>query len=548
MNLIDTIARFTLCAALLGVAACNDSSSSGTSTAASSSTSTTATTIATTGTTPVLTSTVAFAAASYSTTATAGSVTMTVNRAGSSRGSASVSYATVNGTAVAGTDFTPMSGQLTWDDGDTTAKTVAIPLSKNASGKTFSVSLAKPNGTTIAHPSAASVAVAAAVATTPPVTTPPVTTPPTSGSASLSVRVQGNHFIDANSEPLQLRGVNTSGLEFVAAQGWAPSDPWGGVAPNFTAIKTWKSNVVRLPLNEASWLGYTCIDGNGVSRNPDPGSNYKATVAKAVSDATAAGLYVILDLHWTAPKNFCPLAQNPMADTDNSLNFWTSIATTFKGYPNVMFELFNEPYLYWITSSETDWGVLMQGGTETQYVTGNGSSYTANYTWQVAGMQQMLDAVRATGATNVVLIAGVTWAQDLSKWAANAPKDPLKQIAAVWHAYPDSGTVGDPNAALPKLGSIAYTYTKSVLSAGYPVFITEFGDHNAPGTVGSPFVSNLLPWADENGASYTGWAWDPWTANDNVLIKDATGTPTDGYGVYTKAHYLCVATGSGNCP
>jgi aryl-phospho-beta-D-glucosidase BglC (GH1 family) len=361
------------------------------------------------------------------------------------------------------------------------------------------------------------------------------------------VRVEGNHFIDANSEPLQLRGVNASGLEFVAAQGWAPNDPWGGVAPNFTAIKTWKSNVVRLPLNEASWLGYTCIDGKGVSRNPDPGSNYKSTVAKAVADATAAGLYVIIDLHWTAPKNFCPLAQNPMADTDNSLNFWTSIATTFKGYPNVMFELFNEPYLYWITGSETDWGVLMQGGTETQYVTGNGSNYTANYTWQVAGMQQMLNAVRATGATNVVLIAGVTWAQDLSQWVANAPKDPLKQIAAVWHGYPDSGTVGDPNAALPKLGSIAYTYTKSVLTAGYPVFITEFGDHNAPGTVGSPFVSNLLPWADENGASYTGWAWDSWAANDNVLIKDPTGTPTDGFGVYAKAHYLCVASGSSNC-
>jgi len=501
----------------------------------------------------VLTSTVAFAAASYSTTATAGSVTMTVNRAGSSRGSASVSYATVNGTAVAGTDFTSMSGQLTWDDGDTSVKTFEVGLAKSAGGKSFSVALAKPDGATIANPSAASVAVAAAVATpppvtAPPVTTPPVTTPPAGGSASLSVRVQGNHFIDANSEPLQLRGVNASGLEFVAAQGWAPSDPWGGVAPNFTAIKTWKSNVVRLPLNEASWLGYTCIDGNGVSRNPDPGSNYKATVAKAVSDATAAGLYVILDLHWTAPKNFCPLAQNPMADTDNSLNFWTSIATTFKGYPNVMFELFNEPYLYWITSGETDWGVLMQGGTETQYVTGNGSSYTANYTWQVAGMQQMLDAVRATGATNVVLIAGVTWAQDLSQWAANAPKDPLKQIAAVWHGYPDSGTVGNPNAALPKLGSIAYTYTKSVLTAGYPVFITEFGDHNAPGTVGSPFVSNLLPWADENGASYTGWAWDPWQADDNVLIKDATGTPTDGFGVYTKAHYLCVASGSSNCP
>jgi hypothetical protein len=236
-----------------------------------------------------------------------------------------------------------------------------------------------------------------------------------------------------------------------------------------------------------------------------------------------------------------------MADSDNSINFWSSIADKFKSYPNVMFELFNEPYLYWLTSGETDWNVLLNGGTISAYVTGDGSKYTVNYTWKTAGMQQMLDAVRQTGATNIVLVGGVSWSQDLSQWVAHMPKDPQKQIAAVWHAYPNSGTVGDPQAASPKFGSIAYTWTKSVLTAGYPVFITEFGDHNTPGTIGSPFVSNLLPWADANGASYTGWTWDPWGESDNVLIKDHIGTPTDGYGVYTKAHYLCAATGSSNC-
>jgi hypothetical protein len=366
--------------------------------------------------------------------------------------------------------------------------------------------------------------------------------------SSLSVRVQGDHFIDANSEPIQLRGVNVSGLEFVAVQGWSPSNPWATVTPNFNAIKSWKSNTVRLPLNEASWLGYTCVDVKGKSHNPDPGHNYKATVEKTVANATAAGLYVILDLHWTAPGNFCPLAQNPMADTEHSIEFWTSIADAFKGYPNVLFELFNEPYFYWLTHGETDWGVLMQGGTMTEYVTGDGKEYTRKYNWQVAGMQQLLTAVRDTGATNVVLIGGVSWAQDLSQWALHAPKDPLKQIAAVWHAYPDSGTVGSADAAIPKLGNVAYSYTQSVLTAGYPVFITEYGDHSAPGVVGAPFVSKMLPWADEHGVSYTGWTWDAWGNSDNVLITSESGTPTAGYGVYTKAHYLCVATGSSNCP
>ncbi len=383
---------------------------------------------------------------------------------------------------------------------------------------------------------------------TPPTAPPPA--PPVSagnGNSKLAVKVMGDHFVDANNNVLQLRGVNVSALEFTAVNSCNVADPWCGQTPNYSAIKSWDSNVIRVPLNEASWLGYTCVDGSGNSRNPDPGHNYQATVKKTVADATAAGLYVVLDLHWTAPKNFCPLAQNPMADADNSINFWSSIAGTFKGYPNVMFELFNEPYLFWLAGGQVDWQVLMQGGTETQYVTGNGAAYTANYTWKVAGMQQMLNAVRATGATNVVLVAGTNWAQDLSAWVANKPKDSLNQIGAVWHAYPNSGTLGDPQAALPKFGSIGYTWTDSVLNAGYPVFISEFGDHDAPGTKGSPFVSNLLPWADAHGASYTGWTWDVWQDADNVLIKDASGTPTDGYGAYTKQHYLCKGSGGNNC-
>jgi endoglucanase len=79
------------------------------------------------------------------------------------------------------------------------------------------------------------------------------------------------------------------------------------------------------------------------------------------------------------------------------------------------------------------------------------------------------------------------------------------------------------------------------------VVISEFGDHNAPGTTDAPFVSRLLPWADQHGASYLGWAWDAWQDKDNVLIKNSAGDPTDGYGVYVKQHLLCVASGKPPC-
>jgi aryl-phospho-beta-D-glucosidase BglC (GH1 family) len=371
------------------------------------------------------------------------------------------------------------------------------------------------------------------------------------------LKVQGAKLVDGSGNAVQLRGANVSGLAFVAVQGWNPANPWGGqtgdATPNWNTIKSWSVNTVRLPLNEASWLGYPCVDAGGVrgtvgaTVNPDPGANYQATVAKAVADASSAGLYVILDLHWTAPGNNCPMGQNPMADSANSVTFWSQIATAFKSYPNVIFEPFNEPYLYWLTASETAWSVLLNSGTETQFVAA-GNPYAVALNWQSAGMQQMVDAIRATGATNVILTAGVDWAKDLSQWLANKPNDPAHQLGAVWHAYPAYGTTfGTAAYAQPDHAPGVWSDVQAILAAGFPVVITEFGDHNAAGTASAPFASNLLPWADQNGVSYLAWTWDVFGNADNVLIKDAAGTPTDGFGVYVKQHYLCVAAGPRTC-
>jgi aryl-phospho-beta-D-glucosidase BglC (GH1 family) len=389
-----------------------------------------------------------------------------------------------------------------------------------------------------------------------------------SAGTTQSIRVSGNHLIDAHGNTVQLRGVNVSGLESVAIQGWSPGNPWGGqtgdATPNWATIKTWGVNAVRLPLNEASWLSLSCVDvagigsvvTNGVSKadapgttiKADPGGNYRAAVSAAVAGASAAGLYVILDLHWTAPASACPMAQNPMADADHSVAFWSSIASEFRGYPNVAFELFNEPYMYWLAPSTSDWAALLNGATETEYVTG-GTPYEMALNWQISGMQQMVDAVRATGATNVILSSGANWAQDLSGWLDNMPVDTLHQLAAVWHAYPTYGTTfGTAAYVQPNYSPQIWADVKAIVAAGYPVVITEFGDQDSAGTTTSPFASNLLPWADLNGVSYLGWAWDVWQNANNVLITNAAGNPTPGFGTYVKAHYLCRASGEASCP
>jgi hypothetical protein len=65
----------------------------------------------------------------------------------------SVSYATTNGTAVAGTDYTQPSGTLTFPPG-VTSETVNVPITTVATGgptKTFTMNLSGASGATISR-------------------------------------------------------------------------------------------------------------------------------------------------------------------------------------------------------------------------------------------------------------------------------------------------------------------------------------------------------------------------------------------------------------
>jgi hypothetical protein len=76
-----------------------------------------------------------------------GSITVSVTRSGGAVGATSVSYSTLNGTAVAGTDYTRTEGVLEWADADATDKSFSIPVlnTKSFSGdKTFQVTISNP--------------------------------------------------------------------------------------------------------------------------------------------------------------------------------------------------------------------------------------------------------------------------------------------------------------------------------------------------------------------------------------------------------------------
>ncbi|MEN8822454.1 MAG: Calx-beta domain-containing protein [Abyssibacter sp.] len=91
-------------------------------------------------------STVALDAATYSVIENEGVVTVSLTRTGAF-GEISVDYATADGSAVAGTDYTATNGTVTWLDGESGAKTVTVAVLNDdapESAKDFSLTLSNP--------------------------------------------------------------------------------------------------------------------------------------------------------------------------------------------------------------------------------------------------------------------------------------------------------------------------------------------------------------------------------------------------------------------
>ncbi len=114
---------------------------------------------------------IAFSSLTYSISQTAGSVSLTVTRSGTVTSAASIEFATADGTAVAGTDYTAASGTLQWAENDATSRTITILLSNlapYAGSKSFSVALSNPSSAAqMASPDVATVTISGTAAASP---------------------------------------------------------------------------------------------------------------------------------------------------------------------------------------------------------------------------------------------------------------------------------------------------------------------------------------------------------------------------------------------
>jgi hypothetical protein len=253
-------------------------------------------------------------------------------------------------------------------------------------------------------------------------------------------------------------------------------------------------NTIRVPLNEDCWLG---INGAAVG-----GAAYQQAIIAWVHLITGAGLYAILDLHWSAPGSYLATGQEPMADRDHAPAFWTGVAQTFKNNGRVLFELYNEPDPIPFSPSYPGGFTAWQNADFACERDGCLATATQGVRYQTAGMQLLVSSIRRTGAENVLLIGGIQAAETITQFLGDSdqpgaylPHDLLGNLAVATHIYPDDA------CANPR----CWNATIAPVAARYPVVVTEYGEMDCTGTLSSI----LLPWLEAHDIGRVRWLWNP---------------------------------------
>jgi endoglucanase len=317
----------------------------------------------------------------------------------------------------------------------------------------------------------------------------------------------------------QLRGINRAGAEYGSTwEGWDnnPYFEWPSAAIRMNELDHFASkgmNVVRLPI---SWerLQHTL---NG-SLDPE----YRCNLEKYVAAATAAGFSVVIDLHNYGRyatgthdadgKQVGSYTQRVLGDGvltfAHVADVWTKIAGLFVDNPRVIFGLMNEQH---------------------------GADPTLDSTAVFTGYQTVLDAVRATGAKQLVLFPN-TWGSDTRHWEVWVPQGsgPLDAIAALnvkdsagnlafdMHSYMDTRQE-DQETWLRDIEVVTKWAREERLPGERKcLFLSELGSK-----LGAADVSTLLTYINANPDVWVGWAvWNLEPYSITSTDKE-TGAVTD---------------------
>ena len=154
-----------------------------------------------------------------------------------------------------------------------------------------------------------------------------------------ALRTAGNRIVStATGQPVLLRGVNRSGLEYAGPdeQGFLSGASLSRAEIQFI-VQEWRCNILRIPFNQDFVLH---------GRSGRSGEEYRQALDQIIYWASLYGAYTLLDLQWLDAERIYGGDRNFVAPLPNidSIELWSTLARRYKAEPAVLYDVFNEPH------------------------------------------------------------------------------------------------------------------------------------------------------------------------------------------------------------
>jgi len=278
------------------------------------------------------------------------------------------------------------------------------------------------------------------------------------------LKVEGTKLLTEDGKQIQLRGISSHGLQ------------WFGRYANEEVLR-WLRDDWNMQIWRAAM--YLREDGYVTQRS------VKSFVISSVEAAINLGLYVIIDWHVHHD-------QDPNFYKHLAIEFFTEMAQLYGSYPNVIYEICNEP---------------------------NGSHVTWNDSVKPYA-QEIISVIRQYDPDNIIIVGTPNWSQDVDIAALNPIN--ASNIMYALHFY--AGTHGQELRDKAKLA----------IERGIPIFVTECGTSASTGA-GGVYEDKFLEWLSflkKHQISWVNWSLTN-KGEDSGLLR--MNTDREGKGGWTDA-------------
>lgn len=263
------------------------------------------------------------------------------------------------------------------------------------------------------------------------------------------LKVQGTQLKDEHDNAVVLRGMSFG---------------WHNWWPRFYNKETvnwladdWGCNVVRAAMGVEPDDGY-------IKKPLDSKQKIKAVIDGAIEK----GIYVIIDWH------------SHNINLQEAKEFFIEMAKTYGNYPNIIYEIFNEP-------DQETWEQV--------------KSYS----------KEIINTIRAIDADNIILVGNPHWDQDINI-VADDPLTGFTNIMYTLHFY----------AATHK--QWLRDRADYAIKKGIPIFISESAgmESSGDGKLNMEEWNKWISWAEENKISWVTWSVSDKNETCSVLLPSAS--------------------------